>query len=144
MYIRFFSAVRGNKEHDDNLGEELIAICVHILSYMVGIKDGKLSVLTDDKGAAGKIDTVMRRTKLYNRGAKKKIYSTPKLVQQKKKKKITMSEEEMENLISKGASGKIVVMGTTAFDLSVDDKISMTSRELVQKIMEPNGINIVF
>ena len=35
-------------------------------------------------------------------------------------------------------------MGTTAFDLSVDDKISMTSRELVQKIMEPNGINIVF
>ena len=55
-----------------------------------------------------------------------------------------MSEEEMENLISKGASGKIVVMGTTAFDLSVDDKISMTSRELVQKIMEPNGINIVF
>lgn len=58
--------------------------------------------------------------------------------------KITMSEEEMENLISKGASGKIVVMGTTAFDLSVDDKISMTSRELVQKIMEPNGINIVF
>lgn len=67
-------------------------ICVHILSYMVGIKDGKLSVLTDDKGALG----------------------------------------------------KIVVMGTTAFDLSVDDKISMTSRELVQKIMEPNGINIVF
>ena len=57
--------------------------------------------------------------------------------------KISMSEEEMENLISKGVSGKVGVMGTTAFDLSVD-KISMTSRELVQKIMEPNGINIVF
>ena len=51
------------------LGEELIAICVHILSHMVGIKDGKLCVRTDDKGA----------------------------------------------------SGKIVVMGTTAFDLSVGD-----------------------
>lgn len=24
LYIRFFAAVRGNKEHDDNLGEELI------------------------------------------------------------------------------------------------------------------------
>ena len=45
---------------------------------------------------------------------------------------------------SKGASGKIVVMGTTAFDLSVDEKISMTGKELVQKIIEPNGINIVF
>lgn len=35
-------------------------------------------------------------------------------------------------------------MSTTAFDLRVDDKISMASRELVQKIMEPNEINIVF
>ena len=35
-------------------------------------------------------------------------------------------------------------MGITAFDLKVDEKISMTSRELVQKIMEPNGIKIVF
>ena len=38
-------------------------ICVHILSYMVGIKDGKLSVLTDDKGALGKI-VVMGTTAL--------------------------------------------------------------------------------
>jgi hypothetical protein len=144
LYMRFFSAVRGNKEHDDNLGEELIAVCVHILSYLVGVKDGKLCVLTDDKGAAGKIDSVMRRTNPKNRGAKIILFSTPKLVQHMFQEKIPMSEEEMENLISKGASGKIVVMGTTAFDLSVDDKISMTSRELVQKIMEPNGINIVF
>ena len=119
-------------------------ICVHILSYMVGIKDGKLSVLTDDKGATGKIDSVRRRINPNNRWAKIILFSTPKLVQHMFQEKISMSEEEMENLISKGVSGKIVVMGTTAFDLSVDDKISMTSRELVQKIMEPNGINIVF
>ena len=144
LYSRFFSAVRVNKEHADNLGEELIAICVHILSHMVGIKDGKLCVLTDDKGAAGKIDSVMRRTNPQNRGAKIILFSTPKLVQHMFQEKIVMSEEEMENLISKGASGKIVVMGTTAFDLSVDGRISMTGKELVQKIIEPNGINIVF
>ena len=144
LYSRFFSAVRVNKEHADNLGEELIAICVHILSHMVGIKDGKLCVLTDDKGAAGKIDSVMRRTNPQNRGAKIILFSTSKLVQHMFQEKIVMSEEEMENLISKGTSGKIVVMGTTAFDLSVDEKISMTGKELVQKIIEPNGINIVF
>ena len=144
LYSRFFSAVRVNKEHTDNLGEELIAICVHILSHMVGIKDGKLCVLTDDKGAAGKIDSVMRRTNPKNRGAKIILFSTPKLVQHMFQEKIVMSEEEMENLISKGVSGKIVVMGTTAFDLSVDERISMTGKELVQKIIEPNGINIVF
>lgn len=144
LYNRFFSAVRGNKEHDDNLGEELIAICVHILSYLPGVVDGKLCVLTDDKGAAGKIDSVMRRTNLHNRGAKIILFSTPKLVQYMFQEKFLISKEAMTNLISKGTSGEIVVMGTTAYDLIVDDKISMTSRELVRKIMEPNGINIVF
>ena len=34
LYQRFFSAVRSNKEHEANLGEELISICAHILSYL--------------------------------------------------------------------------------------------------------------
>jgi radical SAM superfamily enzyme with C-terminal helix-hairpin-helix motif len=55
-----------------------------------------------------------------------------------------IAEEEMINIISQGTSGDIVVMGITAFDLEVDEKISMTVRKLVQNIMEPNGIKIVF
>lgn len=144
LYQRFFTAVRGNKEHEDNLGEELISICVHILSYLPGVYDGELCVLTDDKGTVGKIDSVMRRTNPHNRGARIIVFSTPKLVQHMFQEHVEISEDEMINLISQGASGNIVVMGTTAFDLKVDEKISMTSRELVQKIMEPNGINIVF
>lgn len=144
LYQRFFTAVSGNKEHDDNLGEELISICVHILSYLPGVFDGKLCVLTDDKGAVGKIDSVMRRTNPQNRGAKIILFSTPKLVQHMFQEHVEISEGEMINLISQGASGNIAVMGITAFDLKVDEKISMTSRELVQKIVEPNGINIVF
>ena len=70
LYQRFFSAVRSNKEHEDNLGEELISICAHILSYMPGVPDGKLCVLTDDKGAASKIDSVMRRTNQEYRGSR--------------------------------------------------------------------------
>ena len=144
LYNRFFNAVRGNKEHEDNLGEELITICVHILSYLPGVFDGKLCVLTDDKGAAGKIDSVMKRTNRHNRGPKIILFSTPKLVQHMFQEKFLVSEEEMINIISTGTSGRIVVMGTTVYDLSVDKKISMTSKELVQKIMEPAGINIVF
>ena len=111
---------------------------------MPGVYNDKLCVITDDKGAAGKIDSVTRRTNPQYQGAKIILFSTPKLVQHMFQEKVPMSEEEMYNLISKGASGNIVVMGTIAFDLIVDDKISMTSRELVQKIIEPNGINIVF
>lgn len=143
LYKRFFTVVRGNKEHEDNLGEELIAICVHILSYLPGVYDGKLCVLTDDKGAVGKIDSVVRRTNSHNRGARIIVFSTPKLVQHMFQEHVEMSEDEMINLISQGVSGNIVVMGITAFDLKVE-KISIPSKELVQKIIEPNGINIVF
>lgn len=41
MYKRFFASVRANKEHHDNLGEELIAVCVQILSRLPGVADGR-------------------------------------------------------------------------------------------------------
>lgn len=144
VYDRFFTAVRGNKEHDDNLGEELIAICVHILSHLPGVYDGKLCVMTGDKGAAAKIDSVMKKTDARNRGVKIALFSTPKLVQHMFQEQVEISEDEMVTILSQGASGKIVVMGITAYDFDVNRSISMTSRELAHKIMEPNGILIVF
>lgn len=57
---------------------------------------------------------------------------------------VEISEDEMVTILSQGASGKIVVMGITAYDFDVNRSISMTSRELAHKIMEPNGILIVF
>lgn len=144
VYDRFFTAVRGNKEHDDNLGEELIAICVHILLHLPGVYDGKLCVMTDDKGAAVKIDSVMKKTDARNRGFKIVLFSTPKLVQHMFQEQVQISEDEMVTILSQGASGKIVVMGITAYDFDVNRSISMTSRELAHKIMEPNGILIVF
>ena len=68
IYRHFFTAVRGNKKHSDNLGEELIGICLHNLSYLPGINDGTLCVITDDKGAGGKIDSLFLRTNSQNKG----------------------------------------------------------------------------
>ena len=70
IYMRFFKAVRNNKESSDNLGEELIGICVHILSHLPGIRDGKLCVITDDKGAASKIDSLIKKTNRQYQGAR--------------------------------------------------------------------------
>ncbi len=144
LYQRFFSAARGKKEYEDNLGEELIAICVHILSNLPGVADGKLCVLTDDKGAAGKIASAMRKTNRENRGSRIIIFSTPKLVQHMFQEHVEMSEDEMVNILSQGVSDNIVIMGITDFDLEVDTKISLSCRDLAHKIMEPNGIKIVF
>ena len=144
LYQRFFASVRGNKEHEDNLGEELIAICVHILSNLPGVTDGKLCILTDDKGAAGTIDSAMKKTNPENRGSKIIIFSTPKLVQHMFQEHISMSEDEMVNILSQGISDNIVIMGITEFDLEVDTRISLTVRELAWEIMKANGIKIVF
>ena len=51
IYSRFFSSVRNNKESADDLGEELIGICIHILSHLPGMRDVKICMITDDKGA---------------------------------------------------------------------------------------------
>lgn len=144
LYQRFFSAVREKKEREDNLGEELIAICVHILSNLPGVADGKLCVLTDDKGAASKIDSVMKKNNRGNWGAKIIIFSTPKLVQYIFWEHVKMSEDEMINILSQGVSGNIRVMGITEFDLEVNPKISLSARELTREIMKSNGFKIVF
>ena len=144
LYRRFFTAVRSNKEHSDNLGEELIAICIHILSNLPGLADGKLCVITDDKWAAGKIDSVTKRALPPGGAAGIILFSTPKLVQHIYAETEGLAEEEMIRLISQGVSGNIVVMGLTPYDLKVRDKISLSCRDLVREIMAPNGIKIVF
>ena len=93
---------------------------------------------------AGKIDSITKKTNKQYKGSKIVLFSTPKLVQHIYNEKISISENEMANILSQGVSGKIVVMGTTSYDLEIDRTISMTSKELTRKIMEPNGINIVF
>lgn len=144
LYQRFFSAVRSNKEHEDNLGEELISLCVHILSYLPGVPDGKLCVLTDDKGAASKIDSVMKKTNQEYRGSRIILFSTPKLIQHIYQEGVELSEDEVVNVLSQGISENIVIMGITDYDFRVNEKISLSCRELAKKIMEPNGIKIVF
>ena len=69
------------------------------------------------------------------------MFSTPKVVQHMFQEQIEISENEMVNIISQGTSGN---MGTTAYDFDINVSISMPSEALVGKIMEPNGINIIF
>lgn len=60
FYTCFFSGVRKNKETGDNLGEEMLAVCLHVLVKLPE-EEGKFCVITDDKGAAGKIDAAFRQ-----------------------------------------------------------------------------------
>lgn len=143
IYRRFFKAVRENKESGDNLGEEVLAVCLHILSNLPGEDDGKFCVITDDKGAGGKIDTLFKNTARKHRGKRIIIFSTPKLVQVMYREKIMENREHIKSLLSTGTNGNIVVLGTRIYDLRCGE-ISISVDELVNLIMQPNGIHIIF
>ena len=143
LYRRFFSAVRGNKESGDNLGEELLAICLHILSYIPGEDDGKFCIITDDKEAAGKIDTLFRKTNKQYKGKKIAILSTPRLVQVLYNEKLLMDREKVVAMLKTGSEGNLIVLGTRIYDLR-SDEIAIGCDELAELIMTPNGINITF
>lgn len=66
------------------------------------------------------------------------------LVQHMFREQASISEDEMSRIISEGTSGNIVVMGSTTYDIEINREIAMSSTGLVHKIMEVNGINIVF
>lgn len=143
VYKHFFEAVRANKEAGDNLGEEMLAICLHILSYMPGESDGKFCVITDDKGAAGKIDAVFKKTAKQHSGKNIGIFSTPKLVQVLYRENILRDREHLREILDAGTDGNIVVLGMFVYGIR-GKEISLSKDELADLIMQPNGIHIFF
>ena len=142
IFKDFFSAVRKNKEAMDNLGEELLGICLHILSQLPGGEDGKFCVLIDDKGAAGKIDRLFKNTPSYYRGKRIIMYSTPKLAQYLYKEGYLENRETLLKFLETGGEGNVRVLGTQVYDL-VSTEISLKREELADQILE-NKIHITF
>lgn len=143
VYERFFKAVRANKESGDNLGEEVLAICLHILSHIPGEDDGKFCVITDDKGAVSKIDGCLKKTAKQHRGRNIGIFSTPKLTQILYREHILLDGAHLKEILDAGTDGNVVVLGMLAYDIH-GKEISLSSNELADLIMQPNGIHIFF
>ena len=144
IYNHFFQKVRNNKESGDNLGEEILAICLHILSHVPGMKDGKLCVITEDKGGAGKINWLMQATNRYYKGARIIIYSTPKLIQTMIYSNIKINKEDLSSFLRADDGSNIVITGTTEYDFHSCRNISLTKSKLVELLMESGKINILF
>lgn len=143
VFKRFFQAVRENKEVADNLGEEIIAICLYLLVHIPGEDDGKFSIITDDKGAAGRIDAIFKKLDKRFGGKDIGIFSTPKLVQILYREKILQKREHIKDILEAGTDGNITVLGMLIYDMR-GKEISLSKDELAELIMKPNGINILF
>lgn len=142
VYKKFFSSVRANKEPGDNLGEELLGICLHILSHLPGEEDGKFCVITDDKGAAGKIDKLFEKTNRQFLGKRIIQFSTPKLIQILYTEEYITDRNLLMELLKFNGDGNIKVLGTQIYDLQ-NREISLSCEEMADQIMR-KGIHIIF
>lgn len=129
VYNKFFYSVRANKESGDNLGKELLVICLHILSQLPGEEDGKFCIITDDKEAAGKIDGLFKKTNRQFQGKKIIIFSTPKLVQILYAEKYVTDRESLVEVLKFGGNGNIKILGTRIYDLK-SNEISLSCEEM--------------
>lgn len=144
LYKRFFQSVRSNKESEDNLGEELIAICVHLLANIPDIQSYKYIVLTDDKGAIGLINKASKNVYEHMEKYAFSALTTARLAQRLYEESIISGKNQVEEILALGlADDTIKVIGSEEYDLDMKEKV-MTCSELADKIMTPNGIHINF
>ena len=120
----------------------MLGICLHILSQLLGEKDGKFCIITDDKEAAGKIDGLFKKTNRQFQGKKIIIFSTPKLVQILYAEEYVTDRDILVEVLKFGGSGNIKVLGTRIYDLK-SNEISLSCEEMADQIMS-KGIHITF
>jgi hypothetical protein len=135
LFSDFFQAVRNNKEAGDNLGEELIAICLHLLANLPEAEEYKYQVLSDDKGAAALIGKVKKNCLEYLGVRTMSLISTAKLVQLMHQEGVINTEAQIEALLStNGNNDNIKIMASETFDLETVEK-KMSKNELAEKIV---------
>ena len=144
LAVEFFEKVRANKTSEDNLGEELIAICVHLLSNIIEMTSFKYIVLSDDKGAITLLSKTMQNVERHI--GKKCIWAvtTEKLCWLMLEKNVISSKDQVEDILKPGNTGEsIKVYCSEEFELVASEK-TMKIEELSEKLTNNSGIKIYF
>lgn len=142
LFSRFFKAVRQNKESGDNLGEEMIAICVHLLSNIPEKGEYKWVIMTEDKGAIGLFMKALNNVYQHLGKYTFSVMTTPKLAQRLFETKIISEEEQIKEVLAVGLMDDSVrILGSEEYDLNPKLK-SMSSSELACMIAASGKIHI--
>lgn len=142
LYRAFFSQIRSLKDSDDNLGEELAGIFLHILSYYPSVRDGKLWFISDDQDGIRKVSNLFSFTNQRFKGAKIYLFSTPRLTSILLEMSYLKTQKEVEGYLHAGREGNITVLGSLLTDTE-DRILSLAPEELADLMMDPFGIHIV-
>ena len=142
LFSCFFSEVRNHKESEDNLGEEMVGICIHMLSNILEPYDFKYIVFTDDKGAIRLINKVQNNIWTHLEIKPVSAMTTIKLAQKLYQQSIITKREQVLEIVSAGTKeNDVKILASEEYDLEPQEK-KMTCSELTDKIMIPNAIHI--
>ena len=129
-YTRFFERIKESEE-TKNLGEELIILCMHILSNLPESNQGKYVFVTDDKGAINLMNCALKtEQRLYQ------IASTPKLAQLMFETNIVTNKQELMQMLDT-KNDRITFSGNELYENQFSLK-TMSKRDLADAILSRN------
>ncbi len=133
---RFFEKMRREWKMEANLGEEMIAVCLHMLSHIPEYTSYKYIALTDDKGAVRLIGKVMEYINKMQGQKNLSALTSASLCQRMLRCGILMTEEEIRKIVE-GEKGleRISVYCSGEYEL-YPDIVTMTSREFAEKVVK--------
>lgn len=143
LFSDFFKAVKNNKTQSDNLGEELLAICLHILSYIPGESDYKFNVITEDKGAGAVINSLFTKTQAQFFGRKIVIYSTPRLTKTMIEYDRLSDVNSIARILGMGCERDKKIFGALPNEFDTTEH-TFNSCDLANMLLIPDGIDIRF
>lgn len=144
LFARFFSTVRNYKESGDSLGEEMIAVCGHMLANIPELQKYKYIVMTEDKGAIGLINKTQKNIQEYLNRRSVTAVTTVALGQKLYKENMLTTKEQVEEFISTGVVGGIVrIVASEEYDLGPQEK-TMTCGDVADLIVSSQGLHIYY
>ena len=140
----FFSLTRSNKQHEDNLGEQLIGICIYMLLHLPAEPTNKFTIFTDDKGAARIISSSTKSIPADVSDKRAGIFSSAKLFQNMYDENFLVNEDELKEVIEKIFPSNISVLALMEKSDLTTSEYTFTAEELAHLITLKNTIRIAF
>lgn len=139
---RFFESMRQNKMPGDNLGEELLAVCIHMLANIQETVEYKYIVLTEDHAAITLLGRVKENVEKYIGGHCISGVTTAKLCWLMIQEGILLNEVEVEEIMSVGRSDtQLRIYSSEQYELGPSEKI-MTIEEFAEKVVNDTGMKV--
>ena len=139
---RFFREARENKMPGDNMGEELLAICIHMLANMPEQGVYKYIVLTDDYTAMKLFGKTKENVEKHTGRRCISGVTTAKLCWLMVNSGILLKEDSVKEIISSGhIDNQLRVYSSEQYELSPSEKM-MTIEEFSNKIVNESGVKI--